>query len=270
MPWAIHLQKLLPMPQNNPSTLKSKRRTRPTPPADIIPYTVLVVTGEETTAQRIVPALATWAKPRDGFKLVIVTDNWSQWRALETAHAKVLEFPQSQGGRPGAQLRWGLALHSLAGSLETDWIFVIDDHAFLDHRHVQRLLRSLSAGRRAVNGQQCSPGDFCGGAGWLTHKDTAARLAPHVYTDCAQRRDRVYDLCFSAVMRRVGVELVQAGEFCSQPPAFYTPGPDGRVRDKEAPALRAGMDHAVTVHDCVHLFAEMQARIDRGQPLWPW
>ncbi len=78
-------------------------------------------------------------------------------------------------------------------------------------------------------------------------------------------------MCFSRVVLRLNLELVQRGEFCSQPPSFYAPvGPDGRIRDKEDAGLRAGMDFAVTFHYIVGLYDEMQLRIDRGEALWPW
>ena len=156
-------------------------------------------------------------------------------------------------------------------SEESERVLVwLDDDAFLDHRHVQRLLRSVDPHRPAIYGQLCPSGQFCGGAGWLAHRTILQRLVPSAAAACSNGVEP-YDVCFARVMPALGIELVERGEFCSQPPVFYASvDPEGRIRDKEDAGLLAGMDYAVTFHYVVGLYDELQQRIDRGRPLWPW
>lgn len=230
-----------------------------------MPYIALVVSSAATHAQRLVPILRTWGRARDGFHLVVVGDD-----IPALSGARVFNFSDTTHA---AQRRWPLGLLALladAELAEVEWVFVLDDDAFLDHRHVQRLLSSVSARRPAIYGQRCPSGQFCGGAGWLAHRSVLQRLVPSAAAACNDGGES-YDVCFTRVMGGLGLELVERGEFCSQPPAFYAPvDPGGRIRDKEDDGLRAGMEHAVTFHYIVGLYDELQQRIDHGGRLWPW
>ena len=234
-------------------------------------YIGIVFSSAATYESRLVPILRTWGRNRSGFHLVIVSDH-----IPELANEKmVFSFPDTLGQ---AQRRWPLGLQSLIdvisqGTSElssVNWIFVLDDDAFLNHVNVQRLLNSVDDQRQAIYVQLCHFDRFCGGAGWLAHVSILKRLASPLAAACNQGTEP-YDVCFSRILPSANVELIQRGEFCSQPPSFYVPSDShGLIRDKEDAGLRAGMDFPVTFHYIVGLYDEMQQRIDQGQPLWPW
>ena len=236
-----------------------------------IPYIALVVSSAATHVTRMVPILRTWGRHRKGFHLVVVTDQTLPGEV----HGHVFNFTDTYDD---AQRRWPLGLMRLLTLMlnetsvlnDVPWVFVLDDDAFLDHRHVQRLLRSINPRRPAIYGQLCPSGQFCGGAGWLAHRTVLQRLLPSAAAACGGGGEP-YDLCFSNVLPYVRIEMIERGEFCSQPPAFYAPvDTGGRILDKEDAGLRAGMDYAVTFHYIVGMYDELQQRIDHDKPLWPW
>jgi hypothetical protein len=218
----------------------------------------MVVTGE-ANMDRLHHVLETWGKPRPGLHLTVVTD-----AAIPTTpwHT-VLVFPETRGGHDQSQYKWTLGINGLQRT--ADWVLVVDDDAFVVHENVQPLLRKLDPARRALYGQRCSERHFCGGAGFLVHWDTLERLKPAALRHCGPGTG-VFDLCFALHM---DIEFVEMGEFCSQPPAFYAPQPDGSIRDKGFDAAET-MRRAVTFHYITALYDEMQLRVDRGQSLWPW
>ena len=236
-----------------------------------IPYIAVVISSAATYVSRLLPILRTWGRFRQDFYFIVVID---QPLPLEIA-GHVFVFKES-AGHP--QRRWPLGLTQLLNIFpdvksvlsKVEWVFVLDDDAFLDHRHVQRLLRTLSPHDRTIYGQRCHLGQFCGGAGWLAHRSVLEQLIPAATSHCGVGSEP-YDICFSRVMLGIGLNLTERGEFCSQPPSFYTPvDPFGSIRDKERSDLRQGMEFAVTFHYIVGLYDEIQERIDSDRPLWPW
>jgi hypothetical protein len=229
------------------------------PAPAIIPYIVMVVTGEAHVDDRLRRVLETWGRPRPGFHLTVVTD---APLAATPAH-DTLVFPETRGGHGQSQYKWALGINALARA--ADWVLVVDDDAFVVHASLQPLLRGLDPARRALYGQRCSAEHFCGGAGFLVHWDSLERLKPVALRHCGPGTG-VFDLCFA---RHMGIDFVEMGEFCSQSPAFYAQQPDGSVRDKGFNAAET-MQRAVTFHYITALYEEMQRRVDGGQPLWPW
>lgn len=229
------------------------------PATGIIPYSIMVVTGEAHMNSRLRQVLDTWGKPRPGFHLTVVTDapiTTSLW-------ADTLVFTETSGGRDQSQYKWALGINSLGRV--SDWLLVVDDDAFVVHDNLQLLLRKLDPTRRALYGQRCSERHFCGGAGFLVHWDTLERLKPVAMRQCGPGTG-VFDVCFA---RHMDIDFVEMAEFCSQPPAFYAQQADGSIRDKGFGAEET-MKHAVTFHYITSLYHEMQLRVDAGQSLWPW
>jgi hypothetical protein len=117
-----------------------------------IQYVGIVFSSAATFQSRLVPILRTWGRKRSGFHFVIVSDH-----VPESGNENlVFSFPDTVGQ---AQRRWPLGLSSLMDHLAKDpsselsraeWLFVLDDDAFLDHRHVQRLLRSVDPQRQVI------------------------------------------------------------------------------------------------------------------------